>query len=105
VRLVLQLMRSVVAQATFARPPNPLRDTAPGVILCRSRVLPAKYAPRLPRHLTPDQVETLIAAVRTNTAMGRRNYAVMLLLARLGLRAAEVIAIRIDDIDWRAIGC
>jgi len=61
-----------------------------------------KYAPRLPRHLTPEQVETLIAAVRTNTAMGRRNYAMMLLLARLGLRAAEVIAIRIDDIDWRA---
>ena len=34
-----------------------------------------KYAPRLPRHLTSEQVETLIAAVRTNTAMGRRNYA------------------------------
>jgi len=34
--------------------------------------------------------------------MGRRNYAMILLLARLGLRAAEVIAIRIDDIDWRA---
>ena len=61
-----------------------------------------RYAPSLPRHLTPEQVETLIAAVRTDTAMGRRNYAMVLLLARLGLRAAEVIAIRIDDIDWRA---
>ena len=61
-----------------------------------------KYASSLPRHLTPEQVETLIAAVRTDTAIGRRNYAMVLLLARLGLRAAEVIAIRIDDIDWRA---
>lgn len=61
-----------------------------------------KYASSLPRHLTPEQVETLIAAVRTDTAIGRRNYAMVLLLARLGLRAAEVIAIRVDDIDWRA---
>jgi integrase/recombinase XerD len=61
-----------------------------------------KYASSLPRHLTPEQVETLIDAVRTDTAIGRRNYAMVLLLARLGLRAAEVIAIRIDDIDWRA---
>lgn len=56
----------------------------------------------LPRHLTPKQVETLIAAVRTDTPIGRRNYAMVLLLARLGLRAMEVIAIQIDDIDWRA---
>jgi site-specific recombinase XerD len=61
-----------------------------------------KYASRLPRHLTPEQVETLIAAVRADTPIGRRNYAMVLLLARLGLRAAEVIAIQIDDIDWRA---
>jgi integrase/recombinase XerD len=61
-----------------------------------------KYASALPRHLSPEQVETLIAAVKTDDATGRRNYAMVLLLARLGLRAAEVIAIRIDDIDWRA---
>jgi len=61
-----------------------------------------KYASALPRHLSPEQVETLIAAVNTDGATGRRNYAMVLLLARLGLRAAEVIAIRIDDIDWRA---
>ena len=44
----------------------------------------------------------MIAAVKADTAIGRRNYAMVLLLARLGLRAAEVIAIQIDDIDWRA---
>jgi len=55
----------------------------------------------LPRHLTPEQVETLIAAVRKDTPIGRRNYAMVLLLARLGLRPTEVIAIQIDDINWR----
>jgi site-specific recombinase XerD len=60
-----------------------------------------RYASRLPRHLTPEQVETVVAAVKADTALGRRNYAMMLLMARLGLRAAEVIAIQIDDIDWR----
>jgi site-specific recombinase XerD len=61
-----------------------------------------KYASTLPRHLLPEQVETLIAATKADTAAGRRNYAMVLLMARLGLRAAEVITIQIDDIDWRA---
>ena len=55
----------------------------------------------LPRYVTPEQVETLIAAVRTDTPVGCRNYAIVLLLARLGLRPTEVIAIQIDDINWR----
>ena len=56
----------------------------------------------LPRYLRPDQVEKLLAALKRDTPIGRRNYAMVLLLARLGLRAQEVIAIQIDDIDWRA---
>src|SRR5665213_245200 len=55
----------------------------------------------LPRYVTPEQVETLIAAVLTDTPVGRRNYAIVLLLARLGIRPAEVIAIQIEDINWR----
>ena len=61
-----------------------------------------RYGTRLPRSLTPDQVERLLAAVRADTPIGRRNYAMLLLQARLGLRAPEVVAIRLDDIDWRA---
>jgi len=61
-----------------------------------------RYGSRLPRHLTPEQVETLLKAIRTDTSSGRRNYAMVLLIARLGLRAQEIIAIQIDDIDWRA---
>ena len=61
-----------------------------------------RYDARLPRHLTPEQVEAVLAAVRADARFGRRNYAMIILLARLGLRAAEVIAIQLDDIDWRA---
>jgi integrase/recombinase XerD len=61
-----------------------------------------RWDARLPRHLAPDQVEAVLAAVRANPKHGRRDYAMLLLMARLGLRAPEVIAIRLDDIDWRA---
>jgi site-specific recombinase XerD len=64
--------------------------------------IPQRYASALPRYLTPEQVEAVIHAVKADTAIGRRNYAMVLLLARLGLRPREVIAIQIDDIDWRA---
>ena len=56
----------------------------------------------LPRYLTPGEVQQLIDAVRTDDAIGRRNYAMLMLIARLGLRAPEVIAIQLEDIDWRA---
>jgi integrase/recombinase XerD len=59
-------------------------------------------ANNLPRHLNPEEIRRLIEAVRTNDAIGRRNYAMLLLMARLGLRAPEVIAIQLDDVDWRA---
>ena len=49
-----------------------------------------RYDARLPRHLTPEQVEAVLAAARADERFGRRNYAMVLLLARLGLRAPEV---------------
>jgi len=65
------------------------------------RVAQAKPA-NLPRYLKPEDVQRLIEAIRTDDVIGRRNYTMMLLLARLGLRATEVIAIQLDDIDWRS---
>lgn len=61
-----------------------------------------RWAARLPRHLSPEGVEAVLASVRGNPRHGARDYAMLLLMARLGLRAHEVIAIRLDDIDWRA---
>lgn len=60
------------------------------------------WSPRLPRHLSPDGVEAVLANVRDNPRHGARDYAMLLLMARLGLRAVEVMAIQLDDIDWRA---
>ncbi|MCY4240741.1 MAG: tyrosine-type recombinase/integrase [Rhodobacter sp.] len=54
------------------------------------------------RHLSSGEVRGLVAAVNGDGPAGRRDRAVMLLLARLGLRCQEVAAIRLDDIDWRA---
>ena len=56
----------------------------------------------LPRYLKPEEVETLLDAVWSADPTGRRNYAMLMILARLGLRAPEAIAIQLDDIDWRA---
>lgn len=60
------------------------------------------WGARLPRHLSPDEVEAVVASVRSNPRRGARDYAMLLLMARLGLRAPEIIAIQLDDIDWRA---
>ena len=61
-----------------------------------------RWGARLPRHLSPAGVEAVLASVRDNHRHGARDYAMLLLMARLGLRAAEVIAIQLNDIDWRA---
>lgn len=61
-----------------------------------------RWGARLPRHLSPEGVEAVLACVRDNPRHGARDYAMLLIMARLGLRAAEVIAIQLDDIDWRA---
>jgi len=56
----------------------------------------------LPRGLEPAVVTKLLASCDRRTLVGRRDYAILLLLARFGLRAGEVAAIGLDDIDWRA---
>lgn len=56
----------------------------------------------LPRYLEPDAVERLIASCDPETTGGRRDRAILLLLARLGLRARDVAELRLADIDWLA---
>ena len=56
----------------------------------------------LPRGLTRAEVVALLASCDPLHRTGRRDYAILVLLGRLGLRAAEVAALRLDDIDWRA---
>jgi integrase/recombinase XerD len=54
----------------------------------------------LPRAITKEQVDQLLASMHRRTAMGRRDYAILLLLARLGLRSSEIVFLELDDIDW-----
>ena len=56
----------------------------------------------LPQAITPSQETALLRACDRRRSTGRRDYAVILLLLRLGLRANEVATLRLDDIDWRA---
>jgi integrase/recombinase XerD len=60
-----------------------------------------RVAKDLPAYLTEQQLESLLGSWDTNTAQGRRDSAIGLCLARLGLRAGEVAALRLEDIDWR----
>jgi integrase/recombinase XerD len=55
----------------------------------------------LPKGLEPGQLRRLLAGCDRRTPTGRRDYAIVLLLARLGLRAGEVARLGLDDIDWR----
>jgi site-specific recombinase XerD len=55
----------------------------------------------LPRYIDSEAVERVIAACEANTPLGSRDRAVLLLLARLGLRAGDVAQLRLDDLDWR----
>jgi integrase/recombinase XerD len=56
----------------------------------------------IPRAIAADQVRQLLASIDRCTAVGLRDYAVLLLLARLGLRSGEVTFLKLDDIDWNA---
>jgi integrase/recombinase XerD len=56
----------------------------------------------LPRALPPGQAELLLASCNRRTAVGRRDYAILLLLARLGLRAGEISTLTLENLDWQA---
>lgn len=56
----------------------------------------------IPRAISADQVERLLASIERRSAMGRRDYAILLLLARLGLRSSEIVFLELDDMDWAA---
>ncbi len=55
---------------------------------------------RLPRYLPDDDVERIIEACNRESPVARRDRAMLLLLARLGLRASDVVGLRIGDLDW-----
>ncbi|WP_211455437.1 site-specific integrase [Collimonas antrihumi] len=55
----------------------------------------------LPTYLLPQQVQKILDSCDRSSPMGMRDYAILLLLARLGLRASEIAKLTLDDIDWQ----
>ena len=74
--------------------PIDLRGAVPGVAKWR--------AASLPRALPTGHVMRILAACDRTTAVGRRDFAILTALSRLGLRAFEVARLQLSDIDWRA---
>ncbi|MHB8392265.1 MAG: tyrosine-type recombinase/integrase [Acidobacteriaceae bacterium] len=56
----------------------------------------------VPRFLTPEQETSVLASTDRSTPRGCRDYAILLLLARLGLRASEIVSLDLGDIRWRS---
>jgi integrase/recombinase XerD len=56
----------------------------------------------LPHYLQAEDVERIIASCDQTTTVGKRNRAILLLLARLGLRAGDIVQLRLCDIDWES---
>ena len=73
--------------------PNSLGDAVP-------RPRPYRHV-NLPDVLSQAEVACILAAVDRSTALGRRNYAILLLAARYGLRPADIRRLTLDEIDWR----
>ena len=84
------LLRFLFAQGVIA---EPLAASVPSVA-CRRE--------DLPRGIAAGQVRLLLDSCDRCTRVGRRDYAIVLLLSRLGLRCGEVAGLDLEDVDWRA---
>jgi site-specific recombinase XerD len=73
----------------------------PAGLLGAIPTLPHWRLTSLPRYLPPDDVERLIASCDLSSPTGKRDRAILLLLARLGLRAGDIVQMRLQDIDWK----
>lgn len=63
-------------------------------------VVPHWRLTELPRYLAAEDVERLIACCDPTSRVGKRDLAILLLLARLGLRAGDIVQMHLSDIDW-----
>ena len=76
------------------------RGDCPPDRLAALSVGPKRAATQVPRYIDRASIEQIVAACDTSTPTGLRNRALLLLLARLGLRAGDLVAMQLNDIDW-----
>ena len=89
-------LRSFLTFAQFAG------QVESGIVAAVPSVASWTSTPALPRAISAEHARRALDACDRRTAIGRRDYAVLLLLARLGLRAGEVVTLMLDDMDWDA---
>lgn len=89
----------VSALRSFLRHLRHRDDITTNLAACVPTVANWKFS-SLPKFLQPHQVQQVLNQCNRRTSKGRRDYAILLLLARLGLRACEIVALTLDDIHW-----
>ncbi len=94
VKCVVNGLRSFLRYAQYRG------DVAPELVAAVPAVAGWACTPAVPKAIAPEHAQRAIDSCDLTTASGLRDRAVLLLLARLGLRAREVIALRLEDCDW-----
>ena len=94
-KLLTSALRSFLRYARYRG--AVVRDLAAAVPIVANWSMPS-----IPRAIGAEQVRRLLASIDRHTAIGRRDYAIVLLLARLGLRSGEVAFLELEDINWDA---
>jgi integrase/recombinase XerD len=97
-----ELKRMTTALRSFLRYAQLQGEVELGIVAAVPAVASWSVTPALPRAISAEHAYRALDACDRHTAIGRRDYAVLLLLARLGLRAGEVVAFLLDDVDWDA---
>lgn len=93
-KCVVNGLRSFLRYAQFRG------DLAREIVAAVPSVATWTTTPKLPKAIAPEHAQRAIASCDLKTAIGLRDRAVLLLLARLGLRAGEIISMELDDCDW-----
>jgi hypothetical protein len=94
-KLLTSALRSFLRYARYRG--AVVRDLAAAVPIVANWSMPS-----IPRAIGAEQVRRLLTSIDRHTAIGRRDHAILLLLARLGLRSGEVAFLELEDINWDA---
>lgn len=100
-RLTAPALKNVVnSLRSFLRYAQFCGEVAPGLAAGVPAVASWVSTPPIPKAISPEHAQRAINSCERQSPVGRRDRAVLLLLARLGLRACEIIRLTLDDVDW-----